>query len=273
MKKLLFAAALFFATSATVWAQGIELGIRAGGTFTSGRTELPAAQGVQVLAPNPLPFGIPALNNSGNGAGTGFVAGVYGRLTLPLGFFVQAEVDYVRIQLNQKVDAPFAFTTVVPVQGVGNVASEIRFAGVESTTNAAGFNIPLHFGKSFAGGLVRAYLGPNFLFLSSAEQKADYEYVGATGALAAQNNQLQLAFSETRTDDLTQPTLDPNRQVLSFIVGVEVGVGVNLPVGGLGVDLRYSVPAITGVYENKDIKGFLGITSLTVSKRLFKLGM
>lgn len=225
--------------------QLFEIGLRGGLTATSGRTNLPEHS---YSSPNGT------LTNSKvtakpDGMGFGYLGGLYARVNV-LGFFVQTEASYAHFVLNQKIEDGKVFLG----------SSQVGAYKSESQSQLSGINVPVLFGKTFALKLVRVYLGPNFLFVTQAKQNLKTT-VGSTVT--------------EREEDLTQDTRRelPNRKVESLIIGLEAGVGVQLPKIPLGFDLRYSVPVITGVYANKDITGFMGITTLTVSYRLFKLGL
>ncbi|WP_299462462.1 outer membrane beta-barrel protein [uncultured Microscilla sp.] len=241
MKKGLLLIALVCLTASVSFSQGISVGLRGGLTLTSGNTTFPAnaSQG------RPVEF-----KNESDGLGTGFTIGGMARINFA-GLFLQGELNYAQFKLKQKNNQTY---TVTPASLTNNIKSE-------STLSA--FNIPILVGTKL--GPLRAYIGPSFLFVTNAEQKNTGEVVTSVGGVAINTT----SVSSTQ-DLLTSEAGD--FEVKPLIIAVEAGVGIGLPFG-LEADLRYAIPAITGVYKNSDVKGFLGILSLSVGYRLAKLGL
>jgi hypothetical protein len=248
MKKGLLLIAFVCLTASVAFSQGISIGLRGGLTLTSGNTTLPA----NLNAGRPV-----EIKNDGDGMGGGFTIGAMTRIQLG-GIFLQGEINYAQFKLNQKSNTVLA-TTTIPVLGTATTALDIK---TSSTLSA--INIPILIGKKF--GPVRAYIGPSFLFVSGAEQVA-------TGNIVTTANGTTInSTSAAGTTDLLNADEAGDIEVKPLIIAVEAGVGISLP-AGIEADLRYAVPAITGVYKNSDVKGFLGILSLTVGYRLAKLGL
>ncbi|OJJ15338.1 hypothetical protein BKI52_38635 [marine bacterium AO1-C] len=247
MKKLLSVTFAVLFSASFAFSQGVAIGLRGGLTLTSGNTNLPAQPANS----------LPEIKNTGDGQGAGFAAGAFARFKLA-GFFLQGEINYARFVLKQKSNTSFDSPTPL------GTATATLATKTETTLDA--INVPILFGKSFAGGLVRAYLGPSFLFVSKAEQKGDFTSSASFGGVP---------IVPATTSSVTQDLLTSDAGVVEvkpLIIAVEIGAGLSLPMG-LDVDLRYGVPAITGVYKNSDVSGFLGILSLSVGYRLAKLGL
>ncbi|WP_299462459.1 outer membrane beta-barrel protein [uncultured Microscilla sp.] len=247
MKKGLLIIALICMTATVVFSQnndgekGISIGLRGGITLTSGNTTFPAnaSQG------RPVEF-----KNNSDGFGLGYVFGGTARINFG-GLFLQSELNYGQFKLKQKNTQTYGVSGASLTNNINSV----------STMDA--FNIPILLGTKL--GSVRVYAGPSFIFVTRAEQKT-------TGTVRSQIGGIDLpSISSEGTQDLLSSDAG-DFEVRPFIIAVEAGVGFTLPMG-LEADLRYSVPAITGVYKNKDVKGFLGILSLSVGFRLAKLGM
>lgn len=242
MKKGLLLIAFVCLTASVAFSQGISIGLRGGLTLTSGNTTLP----VNAAAGRPVEF-----KNESDGMGGGFTVGAMTRIQLG-GIFLQGEINYAQFKLNQKSN------TVLGTLGPATTALDIKNS---STLNA--INIPILIGKKF--GPVRAYIGPSFLFVSGAEQEVTGNVVTTVGGTP-----ISTVSAASTTDLLSSDAGDV--EVKPLIIAIEAGVGISLP-AGIEADLRYAVPAITGVYKNSDVKGFLGILSLTVGYRLAKLGL
>ncbi|EAY32043.1 hypothetical protein M23134_02072 [Microscilla marina ATCC 23134] len=221
--------------------KGISIGLRGGITLTGGNTTFPAntSQG------RPVEF-----KNDQDGMGLGYVFGGTARINFG-GLFLQSELNYGQFKLKQKNAQTFS-------AGGASVTNNIN-----SVSTMDAFNIPILLGTKL--GPLRAYVGPSFIFVTRAEQKT-------TGTVNSQLGGVDLpSISSEGTQDLLSSDAG-DFEVRPFIIAVEAGIGMTLPMG-LEADLRYSVPAITGVYKNNDVKGFLGILSLSVGFRLAKLGM
>lgn len=267
MKKGLLLIAFVCLTASVAFSQGISIGLRGGLTLTSGNTTLPQT-GTS-----------PEIKNEGDGMGTGFLFGATARVKLG-GIFLQGELNYGQFLLKQKADFNTDVSALLSqqlTQSLGfpvNLPASSITANTQFTTEStlSAINIPILIGKQF--GPVRAYLGPSFLFVTQANQKR-------RGATSFGGTTLDLGVAQvplpvtTTSQDADTDLLKEDAGIIEvkpLIIAVEAGVGVSLPMG-LEADLRYSVPAITGVYKNSDVKGFLGILSLSVGYRLVKLGL
>jgi len=246
---------LAMAISSTLYGQGFEFGLKAGVTGTSGTTKLPETSGVV----NNIKTTAMASTANPNGMGYNFLAGLYGKVNLPLGFFVMGEAQYAQFTLPQKAE-----NVEIKFSNSGNIS----YTSVDVVSQLNGVNVPIFFGKQFFAKVLRVYVGPNFLFVTKAEQKRTFN--GGTASPGFSSG-LKTETTENLMENTELPVAD--RKVLSTIIGLEAGVGVTIPIVGIGVDLRYSVPVISGVYQNNDISGFLGITTLSLSYRLFKVGL
>lgn len=265
MKKVLLLTLAVLFSASIAFSQGVSIGLRGGVTLTSGNTTLPATAG------------LPEIKNDGDGQGLGYTFGATARVKLG-GFFLQGEVNYTQFLLKQKtstaIDAGGQVGQAIGAQLPAGLITGTLNASTESTLQA--LNVPIMFGKSFAGGLVRAYVGPSFIFVTSAEQKTTGSLDIPATTLNLPGVPVGIPVPASSTDlSGTQDLLTSDAGVVEvkpLIIAVEVGAGVSLPMG-LDVDLRYGVPAITGVYKDSNVKGFLGILSLTVGYRLVKLGL
>jgi len=272
MKKLLSLTLAVLFSASFAFSQGISLGLRGGLTLTSGNTTLPAMPGVLEV------------KNDANGQGPGYTFGITSRVKLG-GFFLQGEINYSQFLLKQKAsDNPFELSGQVSQAVSAQLGTTVNLpAGtvlgtlnVTSESTLRAINIPIMFGKTFAKGLVRAYLGPSFIFVTSAEQKTNGNLTNEATSLNIPGVPVAIPVAAGNTAiDRTQDLLTEEAGVVEvkpLIIAVEIGAGLSLPMG-LDVDLRYGVPAITGVYKNSDVSGFLGILSLSVGYRLVKLGL
>jgi Outer membrane protein beta-barrel domain len=242
-------------------ASSLEFGIKGGGTFTHGFTNVPAqtvGSGVEV----------PALENKSAGIGFGYSGGLWARKNFST-FFIQAEVTYNRFVLKQKTDvtldvnANALISSALPISvapGLINASLNIRS---ESVLEA--IDVPILFGKRFMDGRLRAYAGPNFIFV----QKAAVTRVN-NGKI---NGNAAVGFPETLIPETTGTTNLLNRfesrnlEVKDFTYAVELGVGFS-PVNSLDIDVRYAVP-VGGVYKDSNITGFLGIATVSLAYKIF----
>ncbi|WP_299456840.1 porin family protein [uncultured Microscilla sp.] len=246
MRKGLLIIALICMTAGVVFSQnndekGISIGLRGGITLTGGNTTFPAntSQG------RPVEF-----KNDQDGMGLGYVFGGVARINFG-GLFLQSELNYGQFRLNQKNTQTYS-------AGSASLTNNIR-----TTSTMDAFNIPILLGTKV--GALRAYAGPSFIFVTRAQQET-------TGEVSSQIGDVNLpSINSEGTQNLLSSDAG-DFEVRPFIIGVEAGVGFTLPMG-LEADLRYSMPVITGVYKNNDVKGFMGILSLSVGFRLAKLGM
>lgn len=247
--------------SAQTSGTGIEFGVKAGGTFTHGFTNIPAqtvGKGIEV----------PKLENRSNGIGLGYSGGLWARKNVNT-FFVQAEVTYNRFVLKQKtnvtvdVNANPAIANALPVSvlpGLINASLNITSKSVLQTVN-----VPVLFGKRFMDGRLRAYAGPSFIFI----QKAEAKRVSA-GQL---NGNSTVGFPETPipesvgTTNLLNKYEAGNLKARSFTYALELGAGFS-PVPFLEVNVRYAVP-VGGFYSDRNITGFLGIATVSLAYKIF----
>ena len=264
ISQLLLAALLPISATAVI-AQtsgtGIEFGVKAGGTFTHGFTNIPAqtvGTGVEV----------PKLENKSDGIGFGYSGGLWARKNFNT-FFVQAEVTYNRFVLKQKtnvtvdVNANPAIANALPVSVLPGLVNASLNITSESVLQAV--DVPILFGKRFMDGRLRAYAGPNFIFV----QRADAKRVSA-GQL---NGNSAIGFPETLipesvgTTNLLNKYEAGNLKVRNFTYALELGAGFS-PVPFLEVDVRYAVP-VGGVYNDRNITGFLGIATVSLAYKIF----
>ena len=241
---------------------GLDMGIKGGATFTHGFTNIPA-QRVGALSVE-----VPELNNRSNGIGFGYSGGLWARKNLNT-FFVQAEVTYNRFVLKQKtnvtldVNANPAIANALPISVLPGLINASLNITSESVLEA--IDVPILFGKRFAGGRVRAYAGPNFIFV----RKAEANRVNA-GQL---NGNAAIGFSETPipasggTTNLLNRYEAGSLEVKDLTYALELGAGFS-PVNSLEVDVRYTLP-VGGVYKDSNITGFLGIATVSLAYKIF----
>ncbi|WP_080239013.1 outer membrane beta-barrel protein [Spirosoma rigui] len=258
-------AALLFVSATAATAQstapGIEFGIKGGATFTHGFTNIPGQtirEGVQV----------PALENKSDGIGYGYSGGLWARKNFN-SFFVQAEVTYNRFVLKQKtnvtldVNANAAIANALPISVAPGLVNATLDVTSESILEA--IDVPILFGKRFMDGRLRAYAGPNFIFVQKAEAKRVN-----SGRI---NGNAAIGFPETAIPPTSGTTNLLNKyeagslEVKDFTYALELGAGFS-PINKLDVDVRYAVP-VGGVYKDSNITGFLGIATVSLAYRLF----
>lgn len=246
----------------------LELGLKAGGTFTSGYTTVPA----QDLGSNGK---IPELNNKQNGIGTGYTGGLWVRRNFS-GLFLQTGATYNRYVLNQKTNTtldvkalgtlagelvPAAFTNILQALPVGQLSATLDINTISTLQTVS---VPVLIGKRFARERIRLYAGPSFWFVTKAEVIRD-----VTGQVNPNANIPQLAnafpLSSTGTTDLLADAAGILR-VKPFTYALEVGAGVTF-FRWLDLDLRVTAP-VGGIYKNKDINGLGGATVVTLGYRI-----
>ncbi len=260
-----FLAALLLAGTTVAVAQtpatGIEFGVKGGGTFTHGFTTIPAL----TVGPG---IEVPRIANKNNGIGFGYLGGLWARKNFNT-FFVQAELTYNQFVLKQKVDilldvnANPALASGLPVSVLPGLINASLNTTSESVLQT--INVPILVGRRFMGGRLRAYAGPNFIFVQKAEAKRN-----TTGQLNANG---AVGFPETPipatsgTTNLLNKFEARNLEVKDFTYALELGAGFS-PVKCLEVDVRYAVP-VGGIYKDKNITGFLGIATLSLAYKIF----
>ncbi|MGF7216394.1 hypothetical protein GGR92_002559 [Spirosoma lacussanchae] len=253
----LTALVLLIGSTLAMGQQKLEGGIKGGPTFTHGYTTIPSIP----LSAN---VAIPQLDNKSNGIGTGYSFGIWGRQNFDR-FYVQVEVDYNQFILKQKANLTIPAGLAAVLSGLSLPpavpAQTPATVNITSTSTLESFNIPILFGKRWSDGKVRAFVGPNLLFTRKAEAKRN-----TTATIAG----LTFNAPET-TSDLKNPNpQNPSERALevkSFTYAAEVGVGYTF-LNRLDLDARYALP-VGGVYKDKNIKGYLGIATLSLGLRLF----
>lgn len=258
MNKLqVITAALLLSASATMAQNQFEGGIKGGVTLTHGYTTVPPV----ALSPT---ISLPQLDNKTNGIGTGYSGGVWVRKNFSK-LYVQVEVDYNRFILKQKTDfsVPAGVAAILagislPAQVPPQTPANINFVS-ESVLES--INVPILLGRKFCDGNFRVFGGPNLLFTRKAEAKRNTTASIGTSSFSPAES----------TSDLLNPNpssaLEKALQVMNFTVAAEVGVGYTF-LRRFDLDARYAVP-VGGVYKDKDIKGFLGIGTVSLGIRLF----
>lgn len=237
-----------------------EFGIKAGGTFTHGFTNIPA-QSVGGAD-------IPAVENKSNGIGFGYSGGLWARKNFN-NFFIQAEVTYNRFVLKQKtavlvdINANSALANALPV----SVQPGLLNAGLNIVSESVleAVDVPILIGKRWMGGRLRGYAGPNFIFVQKAQ---------ITRTTSGQiNGNTTIGFPQTAipattgTTDLRNKYIAQYLEVKDFTYALELGVGYS-PVNFLDVDVRYAVP-VGGIYRDTKITGFLGIATVSLGFNVF----
>ncbi|GAB3993013.1 hypothetical protein GCM10028807_27180 [Spirosoma daeguense] len=257
-----FLIALLLCFSNVVIAQipNLELGVRAGGTFSHGFTTIPSQTVGTVQTPS--------LENKSNGIGIGYTAGIWARKNFS-NFFIQAEVTYNQYLLKQKanvtldVNASSSLANALPISVQPGLLSATLDAVSESVLE--GINVPILVGKRWMDGKLRGYAGPTLIFV----QKAEVRRV-TSGIINANSN---VTFPETPippttgTTNLLNKYEAQNLEVKDITYALEIGAGYT-PLKNLDVDIRYALP-VGGVYKDNTIKGFLGIASISLGYKLF----
>ena len=240
-------------------APGFEIGIKGGGTFTHGFTNIPA-QTIGTVE-------VPKLANKSNGIGLGYSGGLWARKDIRW-FFVQAEVTYNRFVLKQKTDVTLdmnanpAIANALPVSVLPGLISASLNTTSESTLQT--IDVPILFGKQFMNGRLRAYAGPNFMFVRKAAATRT-----TTGRI---NGNAAVGFPETPipasvgTTNLLNRYEARNLEVQDFTYALALGAGF-APIPRLEVDVRYAVP-VGGVYRDGGITGFLGIATVSLGYKI-----
>lgn len=256
--------ALFLLSASSTFAQApvqeFEFGIKGGATFTHGYTNIPAQTVGSVQ--------VPALENKNNGIGYGYSGGLWARKNFN-SFFIQAEVTYNRFVLKQITDVTLdvnanpSLANALPVSVQPGLVNATLNVVSESVLEA--IDVPILFGKRWMGGKLRGYIGPNFIFVQKAQ--ATRTNTGQINASSAVNFPLTPIPATTSTTNLLNKYEAQNLEVKDFTYAVELGVGFT-PVRFIDVDVRYAVP-VGGVYNDKNIKGFLGIATVSLGFKVF----
>ncbi len=257
MKHVTLAVLASLIGSAAMAQSTFEGGIKGAGTFTNGHTTIPPVT-ISAIAT------VPQIENKGNGTGTGYSFGLWGRKNFN-SFYVQVEATYNNYKLYQKanltVPAGLAFALAGTSQPSGIPANTSTGIAITSESILESVNVPILFGKKFVNDRVRVFIGPNLLFTTKAQ---------ATRNTTATIGNTSVGFPQT-TSDLKNPNRqDPTQvalEVKPFTYAAEIGVGYTLA-RILDIDARYALP-VGGIYKNKDIKGYLGIASLSLGLKLF----
>ena len=256
-------AALLLSTSAAVAQtsiRDIEIGIKGGATFTNGYTTIPG-QTVGSIQ-------IPSLENKSNGFGYGYSGGIWVRKNFNR-FYIQAEATYNRFVLKQvgaltvDVNANPALSNAIPVSIQPGLVNATLNVVSESTLEA--IDVPILFGKRWLNGKLRGYIGPNFIFVQKATAARTTD--GAINANSTVNFPLTSIPPSNTTTNLLNKYDAQNLEVKDFTYAAEIGLGIT-PVRFLDIDVRYAVP-VGGVYKDKNIKGFLGIATVSLGIKVF----
>ena len=248
------------ATTAQTPTAGLEFGIKGGGTFTHGFTNIPARVVGAVE--------VPKLANKSNGIGFGYSGGLWARKNVN-SFFVQAEVTYNRLVLKQKtnvtldVNANPAIANALPVSVLPGLVSASLNIMSESILQTV--DVPILFGKRFMDGRLRAYAGPTFIFVQKAV---------VTRATTGQvNESAAVGFPETPipasvgTTNLLNRYEARNLEVKDVTYALAVGASFS-PIHRLDIDVRYAVP-VRGVYQDGGITGFVGMATVSLAYKIF----
>lgn len=263
ISQLSLAALLLMSATAAIAqtpAAGLELGIKGGGTFTHGFTNIPA----QVVGT----VEVPKLANKSNGIGFGYSGGLWARKNFS-SFFIQAEVTYNRFVLKQKtnvtldVNANPAIANALPVSVLPGLVNASLTITSESALQT--IDVPILFGKRFLDGRLRAYAGPSFIFFQKAE---------ATRVTTGQiNGSAAIGFPETPipasggTTNLLNRYEARNLEVKNVTYAFELGAGFS-PIRQVDLDVRYALP-VGGLYRDGGITGFLGMATVSLAYKLF----
>ncbi|MEZ0539101.1 outer membrane beta-barrel protein [Fibrella arboris] len=241
-----------------------EFGLKGGPTFVSGYTNIPA-----------VPTGItgvtfPAIENKGNGTGTGYTAGTFVRFNnYRRKGFVQIELTYNRYVLKQRanvtldVNAEPSLAAQLPISFAPGLLNAT--VDVTSESSIESFNVPVLFGRRLLNEKLRIYLGPTLIFVNKSQ--ADRVTQGQINPNAAIGFSAAIPIPATpETTNLLDNREAANLEVKRFTWALEAGIGVS-PLRWLDLDVRYAVPA-GGVYKDTNIKGFLGIASVTAGIKI-----
>ncbi|UFH56011.1 outer membrane beta-barrel protein [Spirosoma sp. KNUC1025] len=262
--QILFIALLLMSASTafaqTISTRSIEFGIKAGGTFTHGFTNIPAQTigGVD----------IPAVENRSNGVGIGYSGGLWARKNFS-NFYIQAEATYNRYVLKQKtiatvdVNANQTLANALPISVQPGLLTVTLNAVSESILESV--DVPILIGKRWIGGKLRGYAGPNFIFVQKAEvTRTTNGQINANPGVGFPQTSLP---ATTGTTDLRNKYIAQYLEVKDFTYALELGAGYSL-LDVLDVDVRYAVP-VGGIYKDTKITGFLGIATVSLAFKVF----
>lgn len=274
MKHLVYTlAAALLLSSTVVLAQStsrslispIEVGLKGGPTFVHGYTTIPA----QPTGITGVTF--PQIDNKRNGTGVGYTGGAFVRFNnYSRKGYVQIEMTYNRYVLKQRATA---LTLDVNAQPTLAARLPISFApgllnatvDVTSESSIESFNLPILFGRRLLRDRLRAYIGPTLIFVNKSEAMRVSQ--GQVNPNTTIGFAAAIPIPETaETTNLLNSREAANLEVKRFTWALEVGLGVN-PLRWLDLDVRYAVPA-GGVYRDTNIKGFLGIASITAGIKI-----
>ncbi|NJO01607.1 MAG: hypothetical protein HC880_07890 [Bacteroidia bacterium] len=139
-----------------------------------------------------------------------------------------------------------------------NNPTQVTPVDVFTQSQLNSINFTALIGKQF-GNAFRAHLGPVLLFSTKATR---YQQ-----AVFNQDGEVTTRSTEV---DLLNETEAGYLKVRELVAGMQAGVGLSIPNTGIDLDVNYSVPLFTGVYEEGDIEGYLGILSISVGYRFVR---
>lgn len=243
--------------------RSIEVGLKGGPTFVHGYTTIPAQPtsivGVQV----------PQIDNKRNGTGVGYTGGLFFRFNnYSRKGYVQVELTYNRYVLKQQtnltldVNANPSLAARLPISfapGLLNATVDIT-----SESSIESFNVPVLFGRRLLSDRLRAYIGPTLLFVSKSQAARTTQ--GQVNPNAAIGFPAAVIPATDETTNLLSRRDAANLEVKRVTWALEAGLGAS-PLRWLDLDVRYAVPA-GGVYRDTNIKGFLGIATVTAGIKI-----
>ncbi|RYF74324.1 MAG: PorT family protein [Cytophagaceae bacterium] len=244
--------------------RSIEVGLKGGPTFVHGYTTIPAQPtGIAGVT-------VPQIDNKRNGTGVGYTGGAFVRFNnYRRKGYVQIELTYNRYLLKQKtnltldVNANPDLAARLPISfapGLLNATVDIT-----SESSIESFNVPVLFGRRLIKDKLRAYMGPTLIFVNKSQAVRSTQ--GQVNPNPAIGFSAAVPIPATpETTNLLSTRDAANLEVKRFTWALEVGLGVS-PLSWLDLDVRYAVPA-GGVYKDTNIKGFLGIASVTAGIKL-----
>lgn len=175
-----------------------------------------------------------------DGRGIGVLSGPYFRLKFLAGWFTQLELNYAYHVMKNKYE----------LNVFGNTVTD------KTNLNWGGVYVPLLVGKSFLKDIFRIYAGPNLMYVLHSNLKTD------DGTTKENYNLLK-----DNTDKGFETRLNPTQ------IGLEFGIGTTIPIIGVGADIRYGAPLITGFFQDANSKAMPGIITITLNYRFFNLGL